>query len=402
MKLRRALLAVSVVLLVAAAAAPPVAPGVGASATVKAPVPTGEIRAITTEQTYAAFPQVDRSSAGTALVIYRVGLGHVAAGSTVRIRRQPTGANWWSDPVQIAAPPAGTDFYWNTGGIASESAAAGGRIWVGLIKAHKTSVNTADQYSAHLSWSDDDGLTWSSPLAMPVASTNRTILSGLLWLPDGTLLASVTHSSSGSVPKTTRVYASTNRGVTWTVRSVPDVDLGTRNADEPRLVPLSGGRLGLIIRSDGSLIGGSNPQKWYYSYLYSAISSDAGATWTEPAWAVWHGTGGPAPTLLPDGRVAIVHRGQSEPTNHSADDAMLWPTRITVLDENMAALHGIGGELALQQLDVVDGDPRRHLYGQLLLGAEGQPDRLVYSLENSAPNSPHGTATVYEREIDWR
>lgn len=367
------------------------------------PVPVGPIRAITTEHTYAAFPQVDRSAAGTALVIYRVGLGHVPSGATVRIRRQPTGGSWWSDPIQIAPAPSGTDFLWGTGGLASEDTAHGGRIWVGLIKCHRTSVNQADQYSAHITWSDDDGLTWSSPLAMPVASAGRTIMGGLLWLPDGTLLASITHSASGSVPKTTRIYASTNRGVTWTVRSTVDVDLGTRQADEPQLTRLTGDRVGLIMRSDGSQISGSNPAKYYYSYLYSSVSSDAGATWTEPITAVWHASGGPAPTLLPDGRVAVVHRGQSEPTNIVSGSGMEWPARVTILDEDMAPLRGINSELAFQQMDIVDGDSRRHLYGGLLLGTGDEPHRLVYSLEeDSSANNDHGTARVYEREFVLR
>ncbi len=355
------------------------------------PVPISPVRAISTEHTYAAFPAAARSKLGTAIVAYRVGLGHVPAGGMVRVRRQPVGAAWWSAPINVVAPaPNGSG--WGTTGIAVEK--TGGRIWLGLRKYHRTSVTTTDQDSAHVIWSDDDGLTWSSPVALPTATLGDTFGAGMLWLPNGTLLATVYHGAT--IPRDVRVYASTDRGATWITRA--DVNLGTRTADEPGMVLLADGRVGMVLRSDGVPIPGADPPKNYYAYMYTTVSADSGATWSTPVQAVWHGTGGPTLHLLADDRIAVVYRGQSEPVNTPVASQ---PTRVGILGPDLTRLEA-GGELLQQQIDVVSGDSRRHMYGQILPGWAGSPDRLVWSAENTPQSSDYATATLYERELEWR
>lgn len=367
------------------------------------PAPAGPIRQLADENTYCGFPVTIRSSAGTGLVAYAGGgPGHVPNVRLFRVRRLPPGAARWSAPITIAASGGS--------GLATEDAAAGGRVFAAVANG--------------ISWSDDDGLTWSPIVALPGQVPGHLVTGGPTW-SDGTLyVPTYEWASATDSTNLIRVYASTDRGLSWSLRGSvtiagrPAYAPGKGPAQEPVMVVLADGRLGVLIRSDGA----ENPDATAYNYFLDAIylstSTDKGYTWSycsgqqgSPGFAGWripYATGQPNAVVLADGRILVVFRGVSEKTGRTAYSKM--PVRVALLapdGSNYVAADGTNPEL-WQQLDLVDGDQRFMVYGSWLPGWQGSCDRLIWAAHNTYTStgvadlaSPWATATLYERLMTW-
>jgi hypothetical protein len=368
------------------------------SASFTIPIPDGPIRPVTDEHAYVAFPSALRvPETGTALVVYRNGFGHASTNSQLRLRRQTPGG-WWSEPT-IVTPAAWTGWTFGAGGLTAESASAGGRIYATFARSKSTGPTTANDYTSWVVWSDNDGLSWSAPSQLPNATAGYTIASGVLWIPEGgphgTVLASIYHRPAGAADTVVRIYASTDRGASWTTRG--NLAIPRRPADEPQLVRRSDGHLTILIRSDGKQIPGSNPARYYYSYIYTAISTNLGAAWSTPAPQIYHASGSPNASVLSDGRIVVIHRGSSEPTGRPHIHN---PTRIAMLNPDGVRYMRDGTELLHQQMDV--GDLRRSMYGAYLPGWGTDPASVIWSAENSPQSNPNGTAVLYQQAFTWR
>lgn len=349
------------------------------------PVPDGPIRQIATENTYCSAPYAARTQAGTALLAYRTGLGHVATLPQLRLRRQPAGCDWWTQPAVVAncAP----------GGLAVEL--GGTRIWLGLAEADRTGPSTATNYRTKVVWSDDDGITWSSPVQIPAVVAGQTIAGSLLWHDDLVYAATYGAPTSGTYD-VCRVHTSADRGVTWTLRAT--ISVANRHATEPALVVLADGRVAMLIRV---------PSAGGYDYIYSTATANP-ASWPTPQPAIYFGSGLPNAKRLPDNRLVVVHRGQSDA---SPPPVYAQPIAVSLLDENAGLIpdplgSGLAG-IGYQLLDLAcTGDHRWPMYGDWLPGVDGSPDRLIWAAQHTreanALLNPDITAGLYERDVKWR
>lgn len=366
------------------------------------PVPAGPIQQIYADwPTYAAFPVAHRCADGTALLIYRggrpvstghlAGAGHACTTPNAQLIRQPPGAQWWSKPSLLipAGPVVGF------GGLTGECATYGGRVLAAVrVNGQAGSV-----------FSDDSGLTWSG--FVPVPSLVGGEIPGGTCSREGLFyLATQGVTSSSNPTPVVRVYS--GDGVTWTQLST--VSIPGRWAQEPVIVTLADGRLGLLIRSDDDPAGSVG-----YDYIYSSTSDD-GINWSPMTNSgaylglqIAHGSGQPNTHVLPSGDVIVVHRGKTEPLTRvgTATKPPVWgqPVAVSLLDPALQKIVNTEGKAAYQFMDLVDGDMRWMTYGTWLPGWQGSKDRLIYSVHNG-PVLPDwanddATATLYQREMDW-
>lgn len=338
------------------------------------PSALGPTEPVSSELGYEGAPVAAIDATERTWVAYNNSPGHVSALAEVRLRFQDAGKTW-SLPTIVAA---GDGTYGvGTGGMAAETAAQGGRLWLATIRFRPTSTSTATDFSTSVRYRDPASGTWSTPAGLPAISATQTIGTGLHVRPDGTVMASAYGVPTGGTQYVARLYVRDAGTGAWSARST--VSLANRGVSEPTLVSLADDRLMMLFRSDGS------PP--YYSYIYSTISSDDGLTWSTPVRIVIHGSGLPSGMLLPSGEVVVCYRGFSEPANPPG----AFPPRLTMLLAD--------GTPTGDQVDVL-GTQQRYLYGQIVRGPPGNPDRWIYSLE--APDGQSGGgAVVYSVPLRW-
>jgi hypothetical protein len=162
-----------------------------------------------------------------------------------------------------------------------------------------------------------------------VAEAGRTLDNGeLVALPDGTVLLTMRSLIGGSsyhLP----VYASTNRGVTWTLRSNIDSieGNGVPGLWEPDYWLLDDGRLVVTY---------SNETHPGFSQMISErVSTDHGASWGPEIWAVAEAGGGnlrpgmPQMARMANGQYILVYEvvnsGNADVHYKLSDDGVNWP-----------------------------------------------------------------------------
>lgn len=326
---------------------------------------------MSTEQRYSSFPTAVRASdlARTPVAAYRVGTYHASADGYTAVRRL-VGA--WSDPI-VAAPNPGGGYAFTPCGMA----VAGSRIWLALVKYAGTDTGSASDFSAWTTYSDDHGLTWSTPSRVPDVVAGWTYPSSLHVSDDGTLrmalYAKATTTGARWVGHVLRLS-----GTSWVAQGL--VPISQRDVQEPQLCQLADGRLLMMIRSDGGQ---------YNSRLYRAYSSDAGVTWSTPAMTLDCASGMPPMTRLPSGEIAVLYRGWLTTNTVTSPE---YPLRLLMLDPQ--------GVPYRSGIDVVPGDYRRYLYGSLLAGDVADPDLLVWSAEADLAD-PIPSAQVCAVPLTW-
>ena len=179
-------------------------------------------------------PGLARSRKGTLLAVYDIRYNHsgdLPANIDVGVSRSTDGGRTWSD-VKIAIDDSKIDpSLGATRGVGDPAILVDektGRIWVAAIWSHRHSIwgsksgdNSPEACGQLvLAYSDDDGLTWSSPINITEQTKNkdwRILFNGPgngICMKDGTLVFAAQYWDGKGVPWSTIVY-SKDRGKTW-------------------------------------------------------------------------------------------------------------------------------------------------------------------------------------------
>lgn len=331
----RGRLAVSIALVVscawAASAFAGGAPAAAATRSVISPVVSGSIAGYTIgpevviapEEAgrYKSFPTGVLCRDGSILVAYRDGLNHTEGGSIYLVRWKN---GVWGTPAVLLPKVQGSP-QWQACGLKRRP--SDGRIFL-YARTYSVTSTPYKSYN-HVSFSDDDGVTWSAqtPVTDPpgfahlstvgeptcqfvelggeARSAGTTLLVTGYGFKDGTYVDGSTDELSAAVLQSTD-------GIRWTVRSwIGELGVdGGVGYNEAAMVRLADGRLLCTLRcSDGR--------------LRLAWSSDDGRTWTDPVIDKSLDWGhGPTLAVLPSGAVLRTerYRGPSICGSVSSDD----------------------------------------------------------------------------------
>lgn len=131
--------------------------------------------------------------------------------------------------------------------------------------------NSASDLQVHYRFSADEGKTWG-PISRIPAPAGYNIVNNdrVIQLNNGRIIVPISYASDIDDVDPLWVFCmySDDEGVTWK-RSTPDLHCPKRGAMEPGVVPLADGRVLMVIRNQTGVI-------------YTSISRDRGATWSEP------------------------------------------------------------------------------------------------------------------------
>lgn len=241
----------------------------------------GAISTITNDTYYNAWPVICRTAVGSLLVAYTKSFTHHADNSGNAVCKISTdeGATWGSE-IPIYSDTV-TPLWSSVMGVATIST---GRIIATLWKDNYAVSGTGQ---AGIVYSDDNGATWSSWIALTNGFTQEAYGAGpAIELAGGNLLVTIEGTNTGTAiaNRSSHTVKSTDHGATWgsevTVRNyVTD----TRPYYESKLVKLDNGNLLCIHRCAANTPGTH----------YISTSTDSGATWGTPA-AQFSGYGAPS------------------------------------------------------------------------------------------------------------
>jgi hypothetical protein len=363
---------------VAAPKAPP-APHVLSATGHLVPVAVAPPGLISTELgAYAAFPVAVRTADGV-LAAYGVNTSHYGATGRTYLRRSGDGAVW-GEPFPV--PDQATGYAWGTAGLAAETAAQGGRIYATEVRTGWVpNSQTLSSVAGYVRYSDDNAATWSPLVAMPGAGPHpggwQYYPSSAVVMPDDGEVVQAGYGSDDHV----HVYSSIDRGATW----APAGNLSTagRQLEEPQLCAMSGGRLAVVMRSDGVGTDAS-------ARLYLAVR-DAAGMWGAPKVITYDGSGSPACAEVAPGTLAIAYRGWIDRA-----DATKRPLRVLMVAVDSGWGRG--------NIDLAPGVWGRFLYGSWLRDpADSSTWRLIYALEgpngSTAPAAQVWSVPVHFSEI---
>jgi hypothetical protein len=199
-----------------------------------------------------------------------------------------------------------------------------------------------------VSWSDDDGKTWSSPV-IAASGENDHRNPAMVELPNGDILISYCvmdgydasgrkflPSVNGKDPRSTKplwIVRSDDHGATW---SAPEEIEGTRpSADRGELQNAFGK---MAVMEDGSVLmsvyGSWMGHHTTFEHIYR--STDSGHTWSLLSTAAEH-VNESAIAALPNHRVLLAMRTDADEkllVTHSADGGKTWDTATQVTQPN--------------------------------------------------------------------
>ena len=195
------------------------------------------------------------------------------------------------------------------------TALADGRICLAMF-AYNSSTDVPILDGARVSFSSDNGVTWSALAVVDSADTTWAALSGpAVETSTGILILPTYGNSTGSGLSSSRLSRSTDAGVTWAPYSViANGATDARHYQEPNVVLTDRGDLLAVMRSDTT------------TSMWSARSSDGGATWSTPIPAFDTGSGAPRLTNR-RGFIYAVYRnssGGAPAVRHSGDSGITW------------------------------------------------------------------------------
>ena len=237
---------------------------------------------------YEAFPDLVLLPSGKLLCLYRQSDQHAAkAARVVLMESEDRGRTWTNRRVVLD----GINPRWNLPRITR-------------LSNGKLVINGDRAYNNWLTWSEDDGITWSPLQKVPFrgACPDR-----IVELSDGTLLSNVERELQGSQLRVRRPraqnlyqYRSTDGGATWTEAGLIFEDIAFGGSGEGATVELPGGVLVCHVRNSAGF-GHPSPR---------VISLDNGSTWSRPLLSATYG-GMHRAGLLQDGRMLVTYRQMS-------------------------------------------------------------------------------------------
>lgn len=254
--------------------------GANAGPLVGIPVPTsvaedGARVDVMTGTSYKAFPGMTMTSNGWLHLVYRTGSAHNSGGATIDYKVSNDGGDTWSTPgsaITIVSS-TGTDDLRDPNIVALTS----GRL---LVTYDERNPFSSDDIHAFAIYSDDGGLTWSSPYEIPNSFSGSCIASAqAVELASGDILLPIFGDNGGLY--ISAVVTSTDGGETF--GSQVTIATGTHDWEEPVIRQLSSGDLVCLMRDTGG------------SVTYRSVSVNDGATWSAAASVL---TGGGRPDFV--------------------------------------------------------------------------------------------------------
>jgi sialidase-1 len=144
------------------------------------------------------------------------------------------GAGTWGNPTSVVDRTTGRIFLflnWNPAGYSQQG------------EDGTTPITAWEHRKTYLSSSDDDGLTWTSPVDMTAALKPRTLANGKVWAWDAVGPGVGIQTTTGRlvVPATHRNFYSDDHGATWKVQRIGE------ETGEGTILELTNGQL---LRND--------------------------------------------------------------------------------------------------------------------------------------------------------
>ena len=284
------------------------------------------------DRVYEAFPDVTLTPSGTLIVVYRECMSHSPFPfSRLVVRRSLDGGMNWSNRKILLETVVSAELVEKARSWLPEDSLAGYQETLGRIQEpwkKRASINgsqiitltdgslmlVADirtwDNEGNVRWvnkmwrSSDDGVTWSTPVDLPLDSEG--VDPQLTQLRDGRILLSLGLASKSGETKGMDVPGitfSSDQGKTWSPFVILPRDEGSREIDETGFVELD----------DGTLVGFGRNKALERQHRPSAgikvISTDGGQTWEGPFETWLMGLEGrPSTGLLASGEVCVTYR----------------------------------------------------------------------------------------------
>ncbi len=293
------------------------------------------------ERHYLAWPDLIQTRTGRLLCVFSSCTHHCDRSSTqIMVCFSDDEGASWSKPLGASEPCglAATGYYYNN---ATLSQLADGRIALAYDRIDGKDEDRAPTYIM-LTFSQDDGASWSSPVATPAVGI---VPDRLQETASGRWLLACHRYNEATGKLVQRLWFSDDRGGNWQgpviVAASPELNLC-----EGSLLEVSPGTLVCWMR-ENSFTG---------LPCYRSISTDDGRSWSEPMPFPLPACHRPKAGFLADGRIAITYRffpgGHTYPQNTflaltdraSAlePDYRFCRTRILLLDHDAAARSDTG------------------------------------------------------------
>lgn len=272
-------------------------------------------REIVDNTIYNAFPAITICPNGDLIAIWRRATSYSAIGVIAISRSSDFGATWsgqatlFSDALDLRDPGLLT--------------LADGRV----VAQYRTHGATLADQEIRLSYSDDNGVTWGTPIPVPFAFTQSCYsASAPTELDDGTLLVCAYGKDAGDTHTSVRVVATSDDGGSWSADvTVADGEVDGKPYNEAHIAPLPDGTLVALVRCDE--VGAQA--------IYRSTSTDDGATWSAPALVLSGSGGRPSWQLLASGGMVATYRRISDGAGVFAtswDDGVTWSSPTVIED----------------------------------------------------------------------
>ena len=292
------------------------------------------------DELYEAFPDVCRLSGDRLLCTYRESDYHVGTTSQIMLIESNDRGRTWTNkrPLHFRRTIDETSSVWNNPRL---TRLPDGRIVALLDMCHSEydgdrKPNSLHCYQSYLSFSEDDGETWSDP--------HLTEVEGLC--PDRVFAASDDHwliattHFFGRFPGAFRLQVahSFDGGQTWPIAALGAEEDGFQH-DEPSILRLPDGRLLMVMREN---VHTHRPSHY-------VISEDEGRVWSTPRPTPLFGDR-PGGGILQSGRILVTYRNvepaADEKTMVLGRDPGTWAWR-----GDLEGLTGSGGDSSFLELE---------------------------------------------------
>lgn len=238
-----------------------------------------------------AFPGLARLVSGRLVLVWRYGATHTSLDGVIKMIRSDDDGVTWTEPVTVLSAP-GLDYR-----DPALMPLSDGRLSMVMFPS-----NTGGTMGVHVTYSDDDGATWTPLEKLPFGWVyNGGGSSGpMVELEKGQLWVAGYIRDQGRTYRSAYVIHSLDNGATWQPPEiVADGDVEGTHREEPFLGRLNDGRLMLDVR-DGASLPGTPSRKRFIR--------QANGVWSEPVTVTTRTQARPAWLQLSNGRIVVADR----------------------------------------------------------------------------------------------